>query len=244
MVYEFGHSTVWSASLNTEATKDTEGNSELDLFLPGPESVREAAEALREGQLVILPTDTVYGIAADVRDDSAVRGIYEAKRRAPDFPLQLLFGRDPALITKYAQVNESARKLVNALGPGAWTIVVPAKEGWHSPALSGGRTVGFRMVPVEVTLDVLDALGAPVAASSANVSGGDSPTTCAEAVAQVGDSCAIAIDSGPTAQGLDSTVIDVSGDEPRILREGAIDRATVARILGLAQIQVVRSVRS
>lgn len=213
-------------------------------FGAGIEGVGAAARALAAGKLVILPTDTVYGVAADVRDDAAVRGIYEAKRRAPDFPLQLLFGRAAALIAKYAVVNEAARKLVDALGPGAWTIVVPAREGWDSPAQSGGRTVGFRMVPVEVTLDVLDALGGPVAASSANVSGGESPTTCADAVAQVGESCAVAIDAGPTAQGLDSTVIDVSGDEPRILREGAIDRATVARILGLAQIQVVRSVRS
>lgn len=213
-------------------------------FQSGADGVAAAVEALSAGGLVILPTDTVYGIAADVRDDAAVRGIYEAKRRAADFPLQLLFGRDAALLERYAVVNDAARRLVDALGPGAWTIVVPAKDGWDSPALSGGRTVGFRVVPVEVTLDVLDALGGPVAASSANVSGGESPATCDDAVRQVGESCAVAIDGGPTAQGLDSTVIDVSGAEPRILREGAIDRATVARILGLAQIQVVRSVRS
>lgn len=245
MVYEFRLAAgLERVSLYTEDAKDTKGTTELERFLPGPESVRAAADALTSGKLVILPTDTVYGIVADVRDDEAVRGIYEAKRRAPDFPLQLLFGRDAAFIEEYAVVNDSARKLVDALGPGAWTIVVPARDGWDSPALSGGRTVGFRMVPVDATLDVLDALGGPVAASSANVSGGESPTTCADAVAQVGASCAVAVDAGPTAQGLDSTVIDVSGEEPRVLREGAIDRATVARILGLAQIQVVRSVRS
>jgi L-threonylcarbamoyladenylate synthase len=141
-------------------------------------------------------------------------------------------------------VDGAARTLVNALGPGGWTIVVPARDGWDSPALSGGRTVGFRMVPVDVTLDVIDRLGRPLAASSANIAGGASPTTCADAVGQVGAACSVAIDAGPTPQGLDSTVIDVSGGEPRIVREGAIDRATVARILGLAQIQVVRSVRS
>ena len=99
------------------------------------------------------------------------------------------------------------------------------------------------MVPVEITLDVIDALGGPVAASSANISGGTSPLACAEAVAQVGAACAAAIDNGPTPQGIDSTVIDASGADVRILREGAIDRATVARILGLAQIPVLRSVR-
>ena len=100
------------------------------------------------------------------------------------------------------------------------------------------------MVPVDVTLDVIDAMGGPLAASSANVAEMASPTTCAEAVAQLGESCALAIDDGPTDRGIDSTVIDLASDEPRILREGAIDRATVARILKLSHIQVLRSVRS
>lgn len=215
----------------------------MNPLLPGPESVEHARHALASGQLAILPTDTVYGVTADVRNDDAVRAIYAAKHRSPDFPLQLLFGRDPAMIDRFAIMNASARKLVDAFGPGAWTIIVPARDGWDSPALSGGRTVGFRMVPVEVTLDVIDALGSPVAASSANIAQGQSPTTCAEAIAQVGDSCAVAIDAGTTAEGIDSTVIDLSGPEPQVLREGAIDRATVARILGLGHIPVVRSVR-
>jgi L-threonylcarbamoyladenylate synthase len=216
----------------------------VNLFSTTPEGVREAVKALRDGTLVILPTDTVYGVAADVSDDDAVRAIYAAKGRSPDFPLQLLFGRDPGLLERYADVTPQARLLVDALGPGGWTIIVPAREGWDSPALSGGRTVGFRMVPVEVTLDIVDALGSPLAASSANIAGGESPTTCHDAVAQVGESSALAIDGGPTEQGIDSTVIDLASGEPHILREGAIDRATIARILKLSDIPVSRSVRS
>lgn len=216
----------------------------MKLLKPSSEAVSDTRSALSRGELAILPTDTVYGIVADIRNDYAVREIYAAKSRAPDFPLQLLFGRDSALFARFADVTASARKLVETLGPGGWTIIVPARDGWESPALSGGRTVGFRMVPVEVTLDILDALGGPVAASSANISEGKSPTTCSEAVTQVGESCTVAVDAGPTASGIDSTVIDLSSDAPRILREGAIDRATVARILGLAQIPVQRSVRS
>ncbi len=211
---------------------------------PSAEAVSVASDALARGGLVIVPTDTVYGIAADARDDAAVLAVYAAKRRSADFPLQLLFGRDPSWLERHAVVTPAARTLVDALGPGGWTIIVPAREGWSSPALSGGATVGFRMVPVEITLDVIDALGGPVAASSANISGGTSPLTCAEAVAQVGAACAAAIDNGPTPQGIDSTVIDASSADVRILREGAIDRATVARILGLAQIPVARSIRS
>jgi L-threonylcarbamoyladenylate synthase len=216
----------------------------VNLFSTTPEGVCEAVKALRDGTLVILPTDTVYGVAADVSDDDAVRAIYAAKGRSPDFPLQLLFGRDPGLLERYADVTPQARLLVDALGPGGWTIIVPAREGWDSPALSGGRTVGFRMVPVEVTLDIVDALGSPLAASSANIAGGESPTTCHDAVAQVGESSALAIDGGPTEQGIDSTVIDLASGEPHILREGAIDRATIARILKLSDIPVSRSVRS
>ncbi|MGE3076833.1 MAG: L-threonylcarbamoyladenylate synthase [Dehalococcoidia bacterium] len=221
-----------------------EANVYLQLLQPSPETVAETKTALSRGELVILPTDTVYGIAADIRNNSAVRVIYAAKHRSPDFPLQLLFGRNPAALDQYAEVTTTARRLVDALGPGGWTIIVPAKNGWDSPALSGGRTVGFRMVPVDVTLDIVDALGAPVAASSANISEGKSPVTCDEAVSQVGEWCGIAIDGGPTVSGIDSTVIDLSKDAPQILREGAIDRATVARILGLTQIPVQRSVRS
>lgn len=208
-----------------------------------PGIVDRAVEVLRDGELIIIPTDTVYGITADARDDDAVRALYAAKQRDPAAPLQLLFGRDTALLGEYAVLTEPARCLIEALGPGAWTIVVPAREGWDSPALSGGRTVGIRIVPVELVLDIIDRLGAPLAASSANVSEAPSPTTCEEAERQVGVFCALSIDAGPTQQGLDSTAIDLSGDEPRILREGAIDRATVARILGLSHIPVLRSVR-
>lgn len=208
-----------------------------------PGIVDRAVEVLRAGELVIIPTDTVYGIAADVRDDNAVHALYAAKQRDPAAPLQLLFGRDSALLGEYAILSGPARRFIEALGPGAWTIVVPAREGWDSPALSGGRTVGIRIVPVDLVLELVDCLGAPLAASSANVSEGPSPLTCDEAERQVGVFCALSIDAGPTEQGLDSTVIDLSGAEPRILREGAIDRATIARILGLSQIPVLRSVR-
>lgn len=208
-----------------------------------PGIVDRAVEVLRDGELIIIPTDTVYGIAADACDDDAVRALYAAKQRDPGVPLQLLFGRDTALLGEYAVLTEPARRLIETLGPGAWTIVVPARERWDSPALSGGRTVGIRIVPVDLVLDIVDRLGAPLAASSANVSEAPSPTTCAEAERQVGVFCALSIDGGPTQQGLDSTVIDLSGPEPRILREGAIDRATIARILGLSQIPVLRSVR-
>lgn len=205
--------------------------------------VERAVEVLREGELIILPTDTVYGIACDVRDDEAVEAIYRAKQRDPSSPLQLLFGSDSALVAQYARLTPAAANLIQVLGPGPWTVIVPAADDFASRAMAGGSTVGVRMVPVDIVLDIVDALGAPLAASSANVAEAPSPTTCEDAKHQVGAFCAMAIDGGPTEHGLDSTVIDLASDPPRILREGAIDRATVARILNLPEITVLRSVR-
>jgi L-threonylcarbamoyladenylate synthase len=210
---------------------------------PCPGNIEACAAQLASGQLAILPTDTVYGVVADASNESAVRAIYAAKGKGTAAPLQLLFGPSRSQLGQYAMLTPDAEKLVEALGPGGWTIVVPARPGWSSAALAGGSTVGFRIPDAPVIHRIVELLGGPLAASSANRHGGPSPRTCMEALEQLGDQCACAIDAGPTPAGLDSTVIDCSGGEPRILREGAIDRLTVARILGLQTITVLRSVR-
>ncbi len=207
---------------------------------PSPESIAQTVAALRDGGLAILPTDTVYGVAADVRRDDAVRALYEAKGKSPDEPLQLLFPADRASLAPYARLSGDAARLVDALGPGPWTIITPAAGGWSSPALAGGATVGVRMPPVPTLQAVLDALGAPLAASSANGHGQPSPVTCGQALASLGERCAAALDGGPTSHGLDSTVIDCSSTPPRILREGALPAATIAGHLGLDHIEVLR----
>ncbi len=215
----------------------------MDCTPVSDKTIAQATEALASGGLVILPTDTVYGICADVRLDRAVRGIYTAKGKGAEAPLQLLFGDRLDLVLEYAELTWSAERLIQELGPGGWTIITLAKEGWDSPALAGGRTVGVRMPPVEAVKAVVASLGAPLAASSANRHGDASATTCQAAVDSVGEACVLALDAGPTEAGIDSTVVDCSAVEPRILREGAIDRATIARILGLRDIPVSRSVR-
>ena len=207
---------------------------------PSPESIARTVAALRDGGLAILPTDTVYGVTADVRRDDAVRALYEAKGKSPDEPLQLLFPADRASLAPYARLSADAARLIDALGPGPWTIITPAAEGWSSPALAGGTTVGVRMPPVATLQAVLEGLGAPLAASSANRHGEPSPTTCAQALASLGERCAAALDDGPTSHGLDSSVIDCSSTPPRILREGALPAATIAGHLGLDRIEVVR----
>ena len=210
---------------------------------PTEASLERCAGHLAVGGLAILPTDTVYGIVADASNESAVRAIYDAKGKGSDAPLQLLFGPSLDQLRNFAELSGPAERLVTELGPGGWTIIVPKRADWDSAALAGGSTVGFRIPDSPVVHRVVELLGRPLAASSANRHGGPSPATCAEAVAQVGQFCACAIDSGPTTAGLDSTVIDCSTSETRILREGAIDRRTIARILDLPTISVLRSVR-
>jgi L-threonylcarbamoyladenylate synthase len=213
------------------------------------ESLTQAANVLRSGKAVIVPTDTVYGLAADVRSDAGVQAIYDLKGKGTQAPLQLLFGANDALLSEYAELNEPARLLLAALGPGPWTIIVPARPGWSSPALAGGATVGVRIPPVPLITELVGALGAPLAASSANRHGDASPTTFAAArdslLAGGSQPAELAggFDTGETARGLDSTVIDCVSQPPRLLREGAIDRREVARILGLPEIEVVRTVR-
>lgn len=208
-----------------------------------PESLVECAAQVAAGRLAILPTDTVYGMVADASNEEAVSAIYRAKGKGMESPLQLLFGPSTDHLRNYAELNTAAERLVSEIGPGGWTIVVPVRHGWSSVALAGGSTIGFRIPDSPAVRRVVELLGGPLAASSANRHGGPSPTTCAEAIAQVGEFCAYAVDAGRTPEGLDSTVIDCSTPEVRILREGAIDRLTIARILGLPSIPVLRSVR-
>ena len=199
--------------------------------------------ALAGSKLVIIPTDTVYGIAADARRDRAVARISAAKGRPEAMPLQLLFANSIDLVGRYVRLSRPAILLVEALGPGAWTIVCRSVPTFRSPALAGGATIGFRIPDAPVVHRIVERLGGPLAASSANRHGAQSPTTCAAAVTQVGASCVVALDGGPCPVGTDSTVIDCSEPEVRILREGAIARERVARILGVSEIQVLRSVR-
>ncbi len=206
-------------------------------------AIAACAGVLLSGQPVIVPTDTVYGIAAAALDEAAVGRLYEAKGKERSAPLQLLFAPGLAAVARFAVLNAPAHRLIEALGAGGWTIIVEAAAGWQSAALAGGTTVGVRIPDAPAVHALVEAVGQPLAASSANRHGAPSPGNCAQAIAQVGGSCGFALDGGPTAAGLDSTIIDCTGQAPRIIREGAIDRQEVARILGMSGIPVLRSVR-
>ena len=194
-------------------------------FPPPAQAIAEAARALAEGKLIGLATETVFGIAADAAQASAVDALFEAKGRNLNQPLQLLVP-DLAIAELIGQFSESARKLAREFWPGPLTLVVPVRHdaiGMLAPRmLAGGENIGIRIPNHPVPLALLHAYGAPVAASSANRSGQPPAHSAREAADALGDHLSLILDGPCEPESLASTVIDVTHSPPRILRMGAL----------------------
>ncbi len=191
-----------------------------------------AASAVRSSRLVVLPTDTVYGIGADAFDSGAVQSLLRAKNRGPDMPVGVLVGSWSTVDGLVLGVPPQARALIEAFWPGDLSIVLP-----HAPSLQwdlgqSRGTVMLRMPLHPVALELLRDVG-PMAVSSANVSGQPPASTAQEAEDQLGDSVAVYLDGGSTGEPVPSTMVDLTGDDPVILREGAVSTAAVAEVLGV-----------
>jgi tRNA threonylcarbamoyl adenosine modification protein (Sua5/YciO/YrdC/YwlC family) len=190
-----------------------------------------AASAVRAGRLVVVPTDTVYGIGADAFSTTAVRALLSAKNRGPDMPVGVLVGSWTTIDGLVLSVPQPARALIEAFWPGDLSIVLP-----HAPSLTWdlGRsrgTVMLRMPLHPVAIELLREVG-PMAVSSANVSGRLPAATADDAREQLGDSVAVYLDGGPSGEPVPSTIVDLTGDEPVVLREGAVSLAAVSEVLG------------
>ena len=198
-----------------------------------PSSPAEAAATLRAGGLVILPTETVYGLAADARNAAAVAAIYVAKGR-PRFNPLIAHVADLEAAEAVAVFDARARAVAQGAWPGPLTLVLPARPGGVSDlARAGLETVAVRAPAHPLALVVLRAFGAPVVAPSANRSGRPSPTTFADAVAETGEAAAAGLDGGPCAVGLESTVLLLQPrSAPRLLRPGGMTRAAVEALAG------------
>ncbi|WP_091734923.1 L-threonylcarbamoyladenylate synthase [Phenylobacterium immobile] len=196
-----------------------------------PSDIADAVAALRAGLLVILPTETVYGLAADAVDPRAVAALYAAKGR-PSFNPLIAHVANLAGAEAIAHFDDRARALAKAFWPGPLTIVLPAKDGAVSDlARAGLDTVAVRVPSHPLAHAVLAAFAGPVAAPSANRSGRPSPTRYQDAVEETGRACAAALDGGACAVGLESTVVSVLS-EVAILRPGAVTRAQIEAVVG------------
>jgi L-threonylcarbamoyladenylate synthase len=198
---------------------------------PDPRAA-EAVAALRAGGLVILPTETVYGLAADAANARAVAAVYEAKGR-PSFNPLIAHVADVQAARRIARLDARAERLAEAFWPGPLTLVLPVADppGVCELARAGLDTVAVRSPAHPLAHAVLAAFGGPVVAPSANRSGRPSPTTYADAVEETGAAAAAALDGGPCPVGLESTVVALL-DEARLLRPGAVTRVQIEAVIG------------
>ena len=197
-------------------------------------SISEAAAALTAGRLVILPTETVYGLAADAGNARAVASIYQAKGR-PAFNPLIAHVSDADAAREVAVLDARAEALAEAFWPGPLTLVAPARErgGVCELARAGLDTVAVRIPSHPLASALLAAFGGPIVAPSANRSGRPSPTTFGDAMAETGGAAALGLDGGPCAVGLESTVVSLLPGEPaRLLRPGSVTRAAVEAVIG------------
>ncbi|MBV8662057.1 MAG: threonylcarbamoyl-AMP synthase [Hyphomicrobiales bacterium] len=200
-----------------------------------PESIAAAAAAIRAGGLVAMPTETVYGLAGDATSERAVAAIYAAKGRPAFNPLIAHFAT-AAEAEREAVFNDAAQALARAFWPGPLTIIAPTRPGCRVSLLAraGLDTVALRVPSHPVAHALIAAAGVPVAAPSANRSGRVSPTRADHVAADLDGRIDWILDDGPTAHGLESTIVACLDGRPRLLRPGAIARETIEAELGVA----------
>ncbi|MEM1452818.1 MAG: L-threonylcarbamoyladenylate synthase [Planctomycetota bacterium] len=192
----------------------------------------EAAALLRAGRLVAFPTETVYGLGADATDAAAVEGIYRAKGRPATNPL-IAHASDAAMArTLASEWSSDAEALAQRFWPGPLTIVVPRSDLVPDVVSAGLGTVGVRVPDVAVARALIERVGRPLAAPSANRSTEISPTTADHVLKGLDGRIALVLDAGPTAVGLESTVVDVTAAEPIVLRPGPIGADEIESALG------------
>lgn len=186
------------------------------------DAVERAAQTLRRGEVVVLPTDTVYGVAADAFSRTGTRRLYEVKRRSRRFPLPVLVRSPKQLAGLVTSVPEAAERLMAAYWPGPLTLVVGSDPNLVWDLGDSEGTVAVRMPLEEVTLDVIRAVG-PLAVTSANLSGQTPGGDVAAIRMQLGDAVPLYLDAGARRGRSVSTVVDLTRAQPHILREGAVD---------------------
>lgn len=204
----------------------------LDATGPGrDEVVTRVAAALRDGEVVVLPTDTFYGVAADAFNPTGTRRIFSAKRRPRSFPLPVLVRSPKQLPGLCPELPEQAENLMAAYWPGPLTLVLPAQPGLMWDLGDNDGTVAVRMPLDDVALAIIREVG-PLAVTSANLSGHAPATTAAEAHEQFGSRVRHYVDDGPRTSGVGSTIVDLTRGDARVLRVGVVseeDALAVAR---------------
>jgi L-threonylcarbamoyladenylate synthase len=194
--------------------------------------IASAVSALKGGSLVVLPTDTVYGIGADAFDSEAVSALLSAKGRGRDMPVPVLVGSWHTIEGLVYSLPHTARELIRAFWPGALSLVVHQAPSLRWDLGDAQGTVMVRMPLHPVAIELLREVG-PMAVSSANISGRPAAVTAQDARDQLGDLVEVYLDAGPSEQQAASTIVDLTGAHPRVLRQGPVTVDAVAKVLGV-----------
>ncbi len=195
------------------------------------ENIEEAAECIRRGGTVVFPTETVYGLGADAMNDDALRAIYTAKGRPSDNPLIVHIADKGDVYKLSSDVNENAKKLIDKFFPGSLTVIMKKSPSLGGVVTAGLDTVAVRMPSNPIAAELIRKSGCYIAAPSANLSGSPSPTVLRHVVDDMDGRVDYIIDGGNCDIGLESTVVDVSGDVPEILRPGKTTYEELKQIL-------------
>ena len=197
-----------------------------------PDTIARGAEIIKNGGLLGIPTETVYGLGANGLDPEAVLKIFQAKGRPQDNPL-ILHVSGPEQVEDFCHdVPEVAWTLMERFWPGPLTLILPARELVPRRTTAGLSTVGIRCPDCALTREIIRAAGVPIAAPSANTSGKPSPTTAQHVLHDMAGKIDAIVDGGPCAVGVESTIVDLTGERPRLLRPGGITPEQLREVLG------------
>ena len=199
----------------------------VDPLSPNKKSIARAAEVLRSGGLVAFPTETVYGLGADLLNEKAIARLYKVKDRPKGKPFTVHINDVSAIKKLGCRISKEAKVLMDKYWPGPLTIILNCKDG---------QNVGFRMPDNRVALNLIRESGVPVVAPIANISGKEPPTTAEDVLDQLDGKIDMLLDSGPARVGIESTVIDMTVTPPKILREGAIKSSAISRQISLKKL--------
>ena len=189
---------------------------------PDKEAIKQAAKILRLGGLVAFPTETVYGLGANLLNKKAIARLYRVKMRSRGKPFTVHIENASLIKRLGCEITKAAKVLTDKYWPGPLTIVLSCKDG---------RKIGFRMPDNRVALKLIKESGVPVVAPSANISGEEPPKSAGDVLNQLNGKIDILLDSGPTDVGVESTVIDMTVTPPKILREGAISESELLKAI-------------
>lgn len=209
---------------------------QIDNVKAQKEALHAAGELIRQGEVVAFPTETVYGLGANGLDADACAKIYQAKGRPSDNPLILHVANRSMIDQIAATIPEKAEKLIVAFCPGPITLILPRKSIVPDRITGGLATVGVRMPEHDVARALIAAAGVPIAAPSANISGRPSPTTAESVLVDMEGKIPMILDGGACDFGVESTIVDASGDKAVILRPGAITKEMLEEVLGAGSV--------